>query len=155
MTKDSNLNMLDDLPPTDDHLVSLSNLNMFKHQGQDSIKLGVAESQSGLKIKTEMGSEVTLDNQEQGNQRKLQCISERPVSKLQSRSPSSGVENQSQKSIKLGDKYLTNQTEEGSQSEGSDQILFSDYCYDKIDQKMQNLKVQPKKNWESRNGQIQ
>ena len=95
-----------------------------------------------------------MQNQEQGNQRKfLQGMNERPESKIQSRSPSSGVDNQSMRSIQLGDKYLTNQTVE-DESDGSDQILFSDHCYEKIDVKMQNLKVQPKKNWESRNGQI-
>ena len=41
-----------------------------------------------------------MQNQEQGNQRKLlQGMNERPESKIQSRSPSSGVDNQSIRSI--------------------------------------------------------
>tara|TARA_B110000285_G_scaffold172147_1_gene192787 strand:+ start:487 stop:744 length:258 start_codon:yes stop_codon:yes gene_type:complete len=53
MTKDSALINLDDLPQTEDPLVSLQNINVFKNQQQSTIKFFGEESQSGLKVKTD------------------------------------------------------------------------------------------------------
>ena len=63
---------------------------------------------------------------------------DRPSSKLSSRSPSIGLDNED--SVNLGDKYLTNLTDD-QKSNGSDYLLLSDHCYEKIDIKMKNLNV--------------
>ena len=62
---------------------------------------------------------------------------------MSSRSPSSGIDFEGDQSINLGDKYLTNLSEDEkcNQSDGSDYLLLSDHCYEKIDIKMKNLKV--------------
>lgn len=73
MTKDSKLHLLEDLPPSLDHLTSLQNIDIFTlNNGQSNIMQNLMreESQSGLKIKTEVDSVGSAVNQEQGNQRK-------------------------------------------------------------------------------------